>query len=303
VRPLPNLETKVVAADALVPIEKPQLVLLDTRIPPLRTELASVRHEHFNARSPERKERFRQRDAQLRQEIADLLQQSGFPETSAHVLAAWDPYDQNTHAEFFDLEWMFGVTDGFDITLGKPPYVRIQTLKQQNPAYADFLKSNYASASKGNFDLYVVFVERGLEVLKEQGNLAYIMPHKFFNAQYGEPLRALLSKGKRFSQIVHFGDMQVFPGSTNYVCLLFLRKAGVESFRFVKVDDLPYWLKTMQGIETQIPAKKATTKEWNFVVGKGAAPFEKLNRMPVKLGQLAERISQGIRTSDPSIFD
>ena len=124
-----------------------------------------------------------------------------------------ESHNQNVHANFLP-EWMFSVTDGFDIVVGNPPYVRIQTLKKQNPAYAKFLKSNYVSASKGNFDPYVVFVERGLQLLKRLGNLAYIMPHKFFNAQYGEPLRALLSKGKHLSHIVHFGDQQVFPGVT-----------------------------------------------------------------------------------------
>ena len=128
------------------------------------------------------------------------------------------------------------------------------------------------------------------------------MPHKFFNAQYGKPLRALLSKGKHLSHIVHFGDQQVFPGVTNYVCLLFLAKAGTESLRFVKVDDLENWLKTTQGTEARIPMTKVTAAEWNFAVGSSATVFEKLNQFPMKLGQLAERISQGIRTSANEIY-
>ena len=148
----------------------------------------------------------------------------------------------------------------------------------------------------------MAFVERGLQLLEKHGNLAYIMPHKFFNAQYGEPLRTLLSKGKHLSHIVHFGDQQVFPGATNYVCLLFLKNAGSESFRFVKVDDLDDWLKTTQGPEIQIPVINATATGWNFVVGSSARVFEKLNRIPVRLGQLADRISQGIRTSANEVY-
>ena len=126
--------------------------------------------------------------------------------------------------------------------IGNPPYVRIQTLKRQDPKLVEFYKQHYESAKKGNYDLYVVFVEAGLNFLKPDGHLAYIMPHKFFNAQYGEPLRGLLAKGRHLRHVVHFGDQQVFPGASNYVCLLFLAKAGAESCRFVRVDDLDTWL-------------------------------------------------------------
>ncbi|MBI3249159.1 MAG: Eco57I restriction-modification methylase domain-containing protein [Deltaproteobacteria bacterium] len=301
VRPLPNLETKIVAADALVglPVEG---VLRSSEILEKEKELRLVRERHFSARTLQTKEKQRGEDRRLRNELAELFRRNGFSKEISHKLAAWDPYDQNAHSDFFDPEWMFGVTDGFEVVIGNPPYVRIQTLKQQNPKYAESLKKHYEAASKGNFDLYVVFVERGMQLLKNDGNLAYILPHKFFNAQYGEPLRGLLARGKHLAHIVHFGDQQVFPGTTNYVCLFFLRKIGVETLRFVKVDDLSEWLKTTQGSEAQIPAKKVTAAEWNFTVGSSAVVFEKLNQIPVKLGQLAERISQGIRTSANEVY-
>ena len=49
----------------------------------------------------------------------------------AAMLASWDPYDQNASAPFFDPEWMFGVTDGFDITIGNPPYVSTRRLSSR----------------------------------------------------------------------------------------------------------------------------------------------------------------------------
>ena len=248
-----------------------------------------------------------------------LLQEGGMPHEAAGMLAAWDPYDQNAHAEFFDLEWMFGLSrikvrpsqgtkgtpngmdSGFDIVLGNPPYIRIQTLKQKDPKQAIFLKERYKSAEKGNYDVYVVFIECSLELLRRDGNLAFIVSHKFFNSQYGEPIRRLISKGRYLSQVVHFGDQQVFPGSTNYVCLLFLSKAGAESVRFVKVEDLSDWFQTTKGIEERIPAQQVTGAEWNFVVGKGAPLFDKLNRMPIKLGDVAD-IFVGLQTSADDVF-
>ena len=48
--------------------------------------------------------------------------QDGFKPETAKKLSQWDPYDQNTSAHFFDMEWMFGIQNGFDICIGNPPY-------------------------------------------------------------------------------------------------------------------------------------------------------------------------------------
>ena len=72
--------------------------------------------------------------------------------------------------------------------------------------------------------------------------------------------------------------------------------------RFTKVDDLEAWQKTGEGTEGAIPAKNITAAEWNFTIGSGADLFEKLRRMPVKLGDVAERMAQGIRTSANEIY-
>jgi hypothetical protein len=191
---------------------------------------------------------------------------------------------------------------GFDAVIGNPPYIRIQTMKEWAPLEVETYKSCYVSGSKGNYDIYVVFVERGLNLLNKSGGLGFILPHKFFNAQYGEPLRTLLSKGKHLADVVHFGDQQVFAGATNYTCLLFLDKAGSKQCHFVKVDDLTAWRINGESIEGKIPATKITSSEWNFTVGKGADLLEKLSKMPVKLGDVAEKIAQGIRTSANEVY-
>uniref|UniRef100_UPI0035AF6D88 Eco57I restriction-modification methylase domain-containing protein n=1 Tax=Promineifilum sp. TaxID=2664178 RepID=UPI0035AF6D88 len=111
-----------------------------------------------------------------------------------------------------------GVMDagGFDAVIGNPPYIRIQALKEWAPVEVEYYKRAYRAAGKGNYDIYVVFVERGLELLNERGRLGFILPHKFFNAQYGAPLRGVIAAGKHLSGVVHFGDQQVFAGATTY---------------------------------------------------------------------------------------
>ncbi len=191
---------------------------------------------------------------------------------------------------------------GFDVVIGNPPYVRIQNMKEWAPLEVEIYKQRYAAASKGNYDIYVVLVEKGLSLLNRQGMLGFILPHKFFNAKYGESLRALLSEGKHLAEIVHFGDQQVFAGATTYTCLLFLKKAGADQFRVVKVNDLTGWRATGEAAEGTIPAVRATSQEWNFVVGRGAKLFEKLSQMPVRLENVTSRIFQGIKTSADKIY-
>lgn len=190
---------------------------------------------------------------------------------------------------------------GFDLMVGNPPYIRIQTLKKDDPELADYYKKRFHSASKGNYDLYVCFVERGIELLHEAGQLAYILPHNFFNLEYGEELRALISRGRYLRHIVHFGHNQIFPGASNYVCLLFLAKGGSAKCRFVKPDDFVEWQRTFVGGETNLPTLKLTSAVWNFGAGDTGAVMATIRQGHKTLGQVA-RIFQGFVTGADKIF-
>jgi hypothetical protein len=310
VRPLPNLETKIVAANTLIGVQK-QLVQFELgtdtgeailEIDRCKGELARVRHEYFNARTTRTKTKWRERDATLRARMTELLVQGAYSQKQARKLAAWDPYDQNAHADFFDNEWMFGLTEGFDIVIGNPPYVRIQTLTQSDPEQAAWFREHYASATKGNYDLYVVFVERALKLLSPGGQAAYILPHKFFNAQYGEPLRELIGKGKHLRHVVHFGNQQIFPGATNYVCLLFLSKDTSDVCRWTRANDLSAWLDTTIAPESLLPAAGFGKAEWNFDGQASDGLLKRLRGCGPRLLDLPAEMSRGSSTGDDEVF-
>jgi len=191
---------------------------------------------------------------------------------------------------------------GFDAVIGNPPYIRIQAMKEWAPIEVEFYKQRYTAASKGNYDIYVVFVERVLQLLNEHGRMGFIMPHKFFQAKYGQSLRELIAQGNHLGEIVHFGDQQVFAKGTTYTCLLFLDKGGNEHFRYLKAHDLDAWRVKGESIEGKICADKATGNEWNFVVGPGTALFERLSEMPTQLGDVAKKIFQGLITGADRVF-
>jgi len=208
-------------------------------------------------------------------------------------------------------EWRFefpevlddnGDFTGFDVVIGNPPYIRIQELQKSDTRQVTYFKNEYASAGKGNYDIYVMFVEQGLRLLNKQGHLNYILPHKFFNAKYGEPIREVISQGKHLSKIVHFGDEQIFEGATTYVCLLFLDKSPNEEFEFQKVDNLPDWIRSHETPRGEIASEEVTRAEWNFNVGSGSHLLQKLSAMPIKLANIADRMYQGPITSADTVF-
>ena len=190
---------------------------------------------------------------------------------------------------------------GFDAVVGNPPYIRIQTLQETDPAVVEYFKEIYKSATQGNYDIYVAFIERVLGLLNKSGKLGYIVPHKFFNAQYGEPLRCLLSEGQHLNEVVHFGDQQVFEGASTYTCLFFLTKKPSTSFRFRKVNDLVGWRDRQVCEEGEIESKKVTASEWSFGVGTGASLMERLKAAGPNLGSMTE-IFVGLQTSADTVF-
>ena len=121
-----------------------------------------------------------------------------------------------------------------DAVIGNPPYIRIQALKEWVPLEVEFYKQRYTTANKGNYDIYVVFVERGLNLLNDRGQMGFILPNKFFSTDYGEALRQSINDRKALVKVVDFGHAQVFENATIYTCLLFLTGKPSKSIRTLK---------------------------------------------------------------------
>ena len=172
IRPLPNLETKFVAANTLIGLKELrqpdlQLLLENDIIQQLRQEIEGIRVRYFSENNRQGKLKYiedeekcreqlaealatehtawcKQEQNKISKQVAQMLQEKAQKQlreklqkvykvreakltagvTEAKRIADWDPYNQNDKADFFDSEWMFGNTEGFDITIGNPPYVR-----------------------------------------------------------------------------------------------------------------------------------------------------------------------------------
>jgi len=216
-KPLPNLETKIVAANTIVGFEG-EAPLKSSTIIDLEKELKKVRIEYFDANSRQKKRECEEKDKTLREKIGKLLEAQDFSPGVTINLKKWDPYNQNQFSDFFNPEWMFGEKQGFDVVIGNPPYVRQEKIKDLKP----ILKNQYTCYT-GMTDLYVYFYELGFSLLKTDGILTYISSNKYFRSRYGKKLRAFFSTNASILQLIDFGDAKVFT-SIAYPSIIVLQK-------------------------------------------------------------------------------
>ena len=225
---LPNLETKFVAANTLIAKKKQESHNLfeNPEIEPTKKELTEIRHEHFSAKTAYRKSTLREKDKQLREKLAKLLEQDNdFAPEDAKQLAAWNPYDQNAVAEFFDPAWMFGVNDGFDIVIGNPPYIQLQNNGGElAQLYAPCNYKTYARTG----DIYCLFYERGYQLLKPNGHLCYITSNKWMRAGYGEKTREFFANNTNPMLLIDFAGVKIFESATVDTNILLFAKAANE---------------------------------------------------------------------------
>lgn len=210
--------------------------------------------------------------------------------------------------EFPEVFFGTGKEPGFDAVIGNPPYVRIQTSDESDKTY---ISDRYTTAI-GSYDVYVIFVEKSLDLLNNNGHFCFIMPNKFINVDYGYRLREIATKSKLIERLVNFGDNQIFPPQTTYTCLFFLTKSR-EKFMYYEVQPLREVDKELPPIlanlddSSKVYKLNVTTAElaanaWHFFVGPTGDIFRRLSQVGPKLADIVERDFQGVATSDDKVY-
>ena len=156
-------------------------------------------------------------------------------------------FEENISANFRDeynikkqtLEWMIefpevlsddGTFEGFDVIIGNPPYINLEKLKVDSSIYASMHRIDEKGITQKTYqthdsqgDLYTLFIERGLHLLRNGGHLSYIVPNKWEKVKYGRPLRELFLN-KNLYQLIDFGNNQIFEDATTYTCIIRMKK-------------------------------------------------------------------------------
>ena len=290
IEPLPNLETRFVAANTLVGL-KGDRMLTSRKAQDLERELNENRERHFHATTRRKKLECKEKDKELREELATALKNLGLPADAAHNIAQWDPYDQNASADWFDAEYMFSATGGFDVVIGNPPYIQLQ---KDGGKLGRLYKDAGYNTFAGTGDIYQLFYEQGCRLLKPaQGLLAYITSNSWLKAEYGKPLRRYFAEQHTPLRLLEMGK-DVFKNTIVDTSVLLLREGnGNETCCAVDMDKLPttknfppdesLWGQTRpdgekpwsilshaeQSVMDKMQAKGTPLKEWDVAIYRG----------------------------------
>jgi hypothetical protein len=190
---------------------------------------------------------------------------------------------------------------GFDAIVGNPPYVRIQDLGRR---MADYARRRYATAS-GSFDVYVPFIERGIDLLAPEGRLGFIVPNKFMRLEYGARLRHLLSDERLVEEIVDFGDAQLFEGVTNYTAIVVLSTAGSAEVSYRRMAGSRSAVRRALGAAgggEPFPAEHLTAEPWLLATGPERRLIDHMRSGAERLDSVTRQIFQGLITSADPVY-
>ncbi|MEM7333969.1 MAG: N-6 DNA methylase [Chloroflexota bacterium] len=192
---------------------------------------------------------------------------------------------------------------GFDAVIGNPPYIRIQAMKQWAPKEVEFYKTAYQSASRGNYDIYVVFVEKGLKLLNNNnGLLGFILPSKFFSTDYGLAIRQLISETNTLEKIIDFGHHQVFENATTYTCLLFLssKNEPTTNVEFLVIE--PEEIQNIRGNYAQLDRRFISEQPWMLIKTGERDLLEKITSQSLPLSKIMLDMARGSSTGADKVF-
>jgi type I restriction-modification system DNA methylase subunit len=187
---------------------------------------------------------------------------------------------------------------GFDIVIGNPPYIRMQSLNKNETEY--FNKIYYSSEK--NYDIYMLFIERGFKQLKQRGELGFILPHKFFEGENGTKIRQFISDSKSLDRIINFNTNQIFESATTYTCLLFLNKTYHKKF-YYKEYNLGENFRTLDNVNFEIRDVESLGAEpWNFTSEQASKILTKIRTNGISFSDITRKIFKGSSTGNDDVF-
>ena len=110
---------------------------------------------------------------------------------------------------------------GFDVVIGNPPYVDSESMTKNYEEERKYIAKNYKTA-KGNWDLFIPFVELAFKLLKNNSYTSFIIPNKILSAKYARSLRSYVNSKYSLNEIVDVSKDSVFSVDV-YPVILFLQ--------------------------------------------------------------------------------
>ena len=297
---LPNLETKFVAANTLIGLDNANLAKM--AVDDLMKQREKLRHRIFSAKRHADKKRFREQDEKIRTDIKNKLDTLGMG-GQTEQLADWNPFDQNASAPFFDADWMFNIKTGFDVVIGNPPYISISKLSE---ADRNLFKQQKFKTLENSGDLYCIFYEKGVQLLKNKGLLVYITSNKWMRASYGKSMRQFFIEKSNPLILIDFGQTMIFESAVVHSNIILLEKTHNEKITQSVQFEEDLWLNSLDIEEyfnfNKIHTPHYTSDIWAVVADKSIIIKKQAERIGIPLKEWKIEFFRGILTGFNDAF-
>lgn len=188
---------------------------------------------------------------------------------------------------------------GFDIVIANPPYVSSEKFSGTSlqAAWKKIYKT-YAS----RVDIYCLFYERGLNLLRKQGLLCYISSNKFLRADYGKNLREFLQTQSCIDTLIDFGELPVFAAATDPAIVITARDTAPEGHELTAATikqqaELDHLRIAVEQRALRLPQADLRAEGWSLDSGEGAALIARMRERGVPLSEFVDDdIYYGIKT-------
>ena len=167
----------------------------------------------------------------LRKDIADIVKQELIEQS---IDIDFEDVDLSANSQFFLWHtWFHDVfsrpsKEGFDIVIGNPPYISAPTQivsPELNEQRKRIVASKKYKSLNEKWDLYVPFMELGLQLLCPKGIFAMIVPYPLTNQKYGKKLRKMLAEEYRLLEIADLNGTKIFENATVSNCIPFIQNS------------------------------------------------------------------------------
>ena len=170
--------------------------------------LTNAQQEQYKAKSKELKEIVK-RQLQLDNRSEARKKLLAFEHTDERPYFLW-------HLFFMDVF----EKGGFDVIIGNPPYIQLQKMGKD----ADILQDAGFKTFKRTGDIYTLFYEKGIDILKDKGTLTYITSNTWMRTNFGEGLREFFVTKSNPEILLNFEDTKIFPTATVEVNIMVTKK-------------------------------------------------------------------------------
>lgn len=193
---------------------------------------------------------------------------------------------------------------GFDCVIGNPPYIQLQKMGTD----ADTLqKMNYETYERTG-DIYCLFYEMGMKLLKPGALLSFITSNKWMRASYGEPLRKYFSERQDVIGLIDFAGYKVFDSATvdvNILTAVTRTPSGCTKACSINKDEFDI-TKLSDYVQTHaVSSSFSSSESWSILSEIERSIKEKIEAVGTPLKDWDIQINYGIKTgfNDAFIID